>query len=313
MTVGEWHAFDGSSGVLMPSLDDQLRAYGRRIQQDVSPTPEQQERPGPGETYRGSTRWSRRTGWFLVAAATAAALVITASVLPVRSGSDIMNRKGSGLVVGICLVVGECDGGGGDEPPNTTPSSTVVITPLFSDDNSGAIEPGTYVVDRLGTPIQVTIPEGWSRYQDFAINGPNQSFLAFFDIVAVSADACQWWTNGTKTIGRSVDDLVTALRAQLNTVATTPELLEIDGYRGVKLTVEEPPNFDVRTCDEGSRMGWKDRSGNIIPIVNAGGLNAVMALDLDGERGVITYGSYEPPTAQTTSQLNAMVASLRIG
>lgn len=228
-----------------------------------------------------------------------------------------MNRKASGFALGVCLFVGGCTSDTDGDPSRTTPTtaatSTVAPAPLFFPGNSSVIEPGTYEVDRLGTPIHVTIPAGWTRFQDFAISGSDERFMAFFDIIAVSADACEWRTNGTKDIGRSVDDLVTALQAQLNTVTTTPEPLQVSGFTGQKLAVEAPPDLDVGTCDEGARVGWKDKSGNIVPIANAGGLNVVMALDLDGQRGVITYGAYQPMTEQTKAQLDAMVASLKIG
>ena len=246
----------------------------------------------------------------------AAALLITASLLPIRSERDIMNRKGSGLVVGVCLVVGGCSGGGGNSPATSAPTTTsppVATSGLFDGGNSSAVEPGTYVVDRLEVPIQVTVPAGWTRFETFAISGPNESFMAFFDIVGVSLDSCAWEQNGgPKIIGRTVDDFVTALQAQKNTVATPPEPVEISGYSGTKLAVERPPDVDVTTCDQGARVGWKDRSGNVVPIVDEG-LNAVMAFDLDGQRGVITYGSYKPLSDETRAELDAMVASLKIG
>lgn len=182
--------------------------------------------------------------------------------------------------------------------------------PLFA--KAGPIAPGTYTVDRLGTPIEITVPAGWSTYSDFNIDGVGDSFLAFFDITEVPADACRW-EQSRRDPGPSVDDVVSAMTTQQNSEVTAPQPRDLDGHRGVYLEIQKPATYDLTMCDEQSLIGWFDREAGMIPTVGHGALNAMWVLDLNGKRGVITWGYYGVPSEQTKAEILGMVQSLSIG
>jgi len=306
----------------MADLEDQLRAYGQQLRQDRV-VPEVPEGPTPSMPELPAQVRPRAYRWFLVAAATAAVVAAASLMAPaaLREG-DLMNRKSSGVVLGFCLVTVACTNNAVGSDPTTSDSPTTQVSstataptgsvppPLF--ENAGDIEPGTYTVDRFGTPIQVTVPAGWVSSPDYyAVGGQDSSFLAFPDITEVRTDSCQY-VDKSVAIGPTVDDLVTALVAQENTDTTDPRPIELDGFTGVELDVSSPPAIDVKTtCYGGSRGVWSDGSTDVDGTV--GTPVTVRVLDLNGRRAVIVSGSYEPMSDQVRAEMTAMVDSLEIG
>jgi len=162
------------------------------------------------------------------------------------------------------------------------------------------------------TPIELTVPKFWYRFASFALSGDGDSFVAFFDIAQVPTDACKWEQSKT-AIGPTVQDLVTALTTQQNTVATTPEPRDLDGHPGVYLEVRQPVGLDLQNCDLQYAVGWFDRVGNEVPTVGSDGFNAIWAVDLgDGQRVVITWGSYQPLSDKQRAVVQSIVDSLTI-
>ena len=181
---------------------------------------------------------------------------------------------------------------------------------MMSSTVSAWSNPGHTEVNRFATPIELTVPKFWYRYASFALSGDGDSFVSFFDIAYVPTDACKWEESKT-AIGPTVDDLVTALTTQQNTVATTPEPRDLDGHRGVYLEVRQPADLDLQNCDLQYAIGWFDRVGNEVPTVGPDGFNAIWAVDLgDGQRVVITWGSYQPLSDKQRAVVQSIVDSL---
>lgn len=300
----------------MTDLRDQLRTYGRQIQDDLEaqpPRPDAAPDAPPDELARRRPRRGRQS-WLLIAAGTALIALITSGLFPsARLKESPLNKNASAWVVGLCLVAG-CTATGAENPPTVSnpASSQDPASPGDIFDGAGMIEPGTYRVNRFGTPLEVTVPKFWTRYESFALEGDGGSFVAFFDISEVPTDACRW--SETKTpIGPTVDALVTALTGQQNSVTTTPEPRDLDGHRGVYLEIEQSPGLDAQSCEYQSAVGWFDRAGNEVPTVGPNGFNAVWALDLgDGQRVVITWGAYEPLSDEQMANVVSVVDSLRV-
>jgi len=224
-------------------LHDLLRAYGRQIEQDLKALPERSGDPAGSPSEQPAERRTRRAGrssWMLIAATIALIALVTSLLFPsaLLEGSP-MNRKATGWVLGLCLMAG-CTSTVDDSTPtigSATPTSAPSTAPspdVF--DGVGMVEPGRYRVNRFGTPIELTVPKFWYRFASFALSGDGDSFVAFFDIAQVPTDACKWEQSKT-AIGPTVQDLVTALTTQQNTVATTPEPRDLDGHPGVYLEV----------------------------------------------------------------------------
>ncbi len=305
----------------MTDLNEQLRAYGRQVEQDVNGPPADGGPPTADDLGRhpahGRTHRRGPHSWLLIAAITALIALIASGLFPSASlvKESPLNRNSSAWVLGLCLVTAGCTAT--DDPPasvTTTPPTidTTTSTPPDIFDGTGMIEPGTYRVNRFGTPIEVTMPKFWTRYESFALNGDGGSFVAFFDVSEVPADACRW-ADTKAPIGPTVDALVTALTGQQNSVTTTPEPRDLDGHPGMYLEIAQPAGLDVQACQYQSAIGWFDRVGNEVPTVGPNGFNAVWALDLgDGQRVVITWGGYDPLSEQQMANVVGVVDSLRV-
>ena len=300
-------------------LEDMLRAYGRQVEQDLKALPDRSVDTAEAPCDHHAERRTRRPGgssWMLIAATIAFIALVTSLLFPsaLLEGSP-MNRKATGWVLGLCLMAG-CTSTVDDSTPtigSATPTSAPSTAPspdVF--DGVGMVEPGRYRVNRFGTPIELTVPKFWYRYASFALSGDGDSFVSFFDIAHVPTDACKWEESKTP-IGPTVQDLVTALTTQQNTVATTPEPRDLDGHPGVYLEVRQPADLDLQKCDLQYAVGWFDRVGNEVPTVGSDGFNAIWAVDLgDGQRVVITWGSYQPLTDQQRAVVQSIVDSLTI-
>ena len=301
-------------------LKDLLRAYGRQIERDLKALPERSRDTAQAPLDQDDERRTPRPGnssWMLIAAAIALITLVTSPLFPAAFLEESpMNRKATGWALGLCLM-GGCTSTVEDGTPTigsaTSPSESTTA-PALRDvfDGSGMVEPGVYWVNRFATPIELTVPKFWYRYSSFALNGDGDSFVAFFDISHVPTDACRWEESKT-AIGPTVQDVVTALTTQQNTVATTPEPRDLDGHPGVYLEVHQPANLDVQNCDVQSAVGWFDRVGNEVPTVGPNGFNAIWAVDLgDGQRVVITWGSYQPLSDKQRAVVQSIVESLTI-
>jgi hypothetical protein len=300
-------------------LNDLLRAYGRQIEQDLKALPERSGDPAGSpsdQLAERRTRRAHRSSWMLTAATIALIALVTSLLFPsaLLEGSP-MNRKATGWVLGLCLMAG-CTSTVENSTPtigSATPTSAPSTAPspdVF--DGVGMVEPGRYRVNRFGTPIELTVPKFWYRFASFALSGDGDSFVAFFDIAQVPTDACKWEQSKT-AIGPTVQDLVTALTTQQNTVATTPEPRDLDGHPGVYLEVRQPAGLDLQNCDLQYAVGWFDRIGNEVPTVGSDGFNAIWAVDLgDGQRVVITWGSYQPLSDKQRAVVQSIVDSLTI-
>ncbi|MGS0686000.1 hypothetical protein ACVBEQ_12775 [Nakamurella sp. GG22] len=318
----------------MTDLEKQLRGYGRQIENDLGAGASEGSAPAqvtrleaPPWSKSGSRRSSGRSAWVAVAAATAA-VSVTASLLlgPTTPEEGSMNNKTSGAAVGICLFAAGCTSGaqGADtsatvagQPAaptsavSSSQSSTGGLPGLF--DEAGEVTPGTYQVDLVGTPVQITVPAGWSRFEDFALEGPDSSYFAFFDVEDTYKDGCNW-DKGKAGIGPTVDDLVTGLQAEKGLKTSAPEPLTVDGFTGRQLiTTTDPAIKDFSSYYLGDFAVWTVVPNRQIGKQQPGEKTTTWILDLDGRRGVITTGSPGSMTDATRTQVQGMLSSLKLG
>ena len=195
-------------------------------------------------------------------------------------------------------------------PETPKPTTTVSGPPaprLF--DKEDPVEAGTYVVDKFGEPMHVTVPAGWSTFGDFALLSPEGfelGYLSFWDVDDVNLDACHW--NGRAKVGSSVDDLVAGLVGQLGMDVSEPTAIEVDGRAGQSLTLS-PADVDPATCDEGTISPWFEADGDSRFYASPAETETVWVLDVDGHRAVITAGSVLGMTPTTRSQLDDILTS----
>lgn len=224
-------------------------------------------------------------------------------------------------------------GGGQSASPNPTPTSTPTPTaaasaavpefPGVSDD----VAPGTYLW-RAGaaTPADITftVPAGWmSRY---AIphkdrGGPGEIAIGNWIIANVYADPCQWQGSLLDpAVGPTVDDLATALVAQKGRNATAPTDVTLGGYPAKRVELSIPADLDRATCDGGVIRTWEaPREDSFLDNetqnlgMHPGQLNVVYIVDVNGERLVIDTWHMPGTSAADLAELEAILASMRIG
>jgi hypothetical protein len=199
-----------------------------------------------------------------------------------------------------------------DAPTTTTTAAQAApAPPLFG--QTGALAAGTYLVDKFGTPLHVTVPAGWTTFGDFALMSPEgfeAGYLGFWDVDDVNLDACHW--NGRANVGPSVDELVAGLVGQLGMDVTAPTAIEVDGRAGQAVTLS-PADVDPATCDEGTVSPWFEADGDSRFYAAPGETETVWIVDLDGHRAVLNAGSVVDVAPATRAQLDDMLASIRIG
>lgn len=240
--------------------------------------------------------------------------------------------KRSGLV-GFCLIIAGCTSGGdggGAPTPSVSPSPSVSSSPASSPaqpSDGGALPtlvggappndievvPGTYTVGDLGAPVEVTVPPGWAAFDETVLHGPEGASVAFVSGEWMTyKDPCNWVT-GQQQVGPTVDDLVTALVAQEPTVNEPPRPITMGGYSGTELVISTPPGLDIATCYTGEYVYLIDDLHRQTYAEKGGVPQTFWVLDLNGERGIISFWSSATASEATKAQLAAVVDSIKIG
>ena len=109
----------------------------------------------------------------------------------------------------------------------------------------GSLEPGTYLVRPFdGNPLTwtVTVPAGWSAFDDWAIVGPEMpgnvgTALVMADKIGVPVDSCR--PDGTPAAA-TVDDFIASVEARGDWVVSEPADIAVGGYTGRRIDVELP-------------------------------------------------------------------------
>ena len=239
-------------------------------------------------------------------------------------------------IVGINLS-SRSDGFGG-VGPSPTPGATPTSTPTARADASAdvpefpgvsdGVAPGTYSW-RAGVAspadITFTVPAGWtSRYAipNKDRGGPGEIAVGNWIIANVYTDPCQW--QGAllvPVVGPTVDDLAAALVAQKGRNASTPTDVTLGGYPAKRIELSIPADLDRATCDEGVIRTWvapgEDAAHSTPDTENlgmhSGQLNVVYIVDVNGERLVIDTWHMPGTSAADLAELDAILASMRIG
>jgi hypothetical protein len=201
------------------------------------------------------------------------------------------------------------------QPAAVTPA-TVAVTPGASTATPTAgpvtdlLTGGRYMFSAGGVPIEATGPDGWVGYPSWALDGPKPVRadaptgigISFFTANGLYSDPCHWDVAGTGgadvgdvAVGPTVDDLVTALRANTFYTSSAARQLTIDGYTGQELELQLPDD-PFTECD--NETG--DDFGHAF-VFSGSGLYAqgpanrwhLYILDVEGTRLIAVILSYE--------------------
>jgi hypothetical protein len=265
---------------------------------------ETEHRPAGDEP--GSSRHRRSPAQWLLVAVAAATVAVVSTLLVGARGDD-------------------------DKPVDTaTAAPTTAATPAPAQDvpdvpgpSNPQAEPvpdvmtgGRYLFRPLPEVGPLTIaatgPDHWVGYRSWAMDGPDPVRasaptgigIAFMYADGVYNDPCHWdllgngqeGQPGEVAVGPTVDDLVTALRANTFYTSTAATPVTIDGYAGQELELQLPPG-PFTTCDKTPG----DADGHAFVFSGKAGLYAqgpanrwhVFILDVEGTRLLAVVLSYE--------------------
>ena len=234
-----------------------------------------------------------------------------------RPKARVHSLVGSLMIVAAALAACSSDADNtqpGGSGPTSTPDPTSTATPV---PDSGAMEPGTYVVT-IGTAfdtayrITISVPGGWEGYDGWAVAGPAGMGVGFWNVDNVYADPCRW--QGTlldPPVGPRVDDLVAALANQPRRHASTPTEVAVDGFAGKQIELTVPAS--TADCHEGEFRSWTEQ-----PPVGGASYHMpsehdlLWIVDVDGDRLVIDAEFLPGTSAQDRAELLQVVNSVRI-
>jgi len=170
----------------------------------------------------------------------------------------------------------------------------------------------------------VTVPAGWvSVWDGMGIRKhyeqPNEvtAVHMWSPGLAVFADACHS-ADSEERIGPTVDDLISALQAQENSVLADPVDATIAGIDGTRLELSSPAGLDLAQCSlEGFLQVWKadgggwnnvgsDGSASIVYVADTPAGRLHLATDVLNDRGA----SNPAATAADNAEREAIWASL---
>jgi hypothetical protein len=216
------------------------------------------------------------------------------------------------------------------EPPPATP--TALLTPDAADtvrdlaSVSGALAAGTYRLnlDPSGPaelpPILITVPEGWSRYANWALFADPQDAeggtddniaLMFWDVGGVYGHPCS--SRGTLfDPGPTVDALAAALVDIPLRNATVPTDVTVDGYAGKYLEWSVPGEADFSECDTNDYVSWTAKGWASERYQQAPGqVDQLWIVGVEGVRLVINAFYMPWTTGADREELQEVVESIR--
>ena len=138
------------------------------------------------------------------------------------------------------------------------------------------------------------------------------AYVSFLDIQYVYRDSCDYLDNAAP-VGPTVDDLVAAVVAQKNTVVTPSRgRSSWAATRESSSRVARPPIWTPPRATAERRSLWGETPQfGVYGGHEPGAVVTMWILDIDGKRGVITFGSNHVMSAEVQAQLDAMVDSMQ--
>ena len=233
------------------------------------------------------------------------------------------------LAIGIQLLGPPAPGGVGGAPsatPSPTPGPSVAAP---SSAPEGLLPEGSHVLSDGGTidglptlPITVTIPapDWYGEPGDRILTkndnsaAPNGAgMIVFFGELYVYGDPCEWSTTRPDAPATTVDELVSALAAQVSRDATAPVDITLGGYAGKSITLHVPDDAVFSECDRDTFGSWGVPGADLTPFryhQDPGQIDEVWAVDVDGVLTVIDWAYYAGTPTEHVDELRAIIESI---
>jgi hypothetical protein len=240
-----------------------------------------------------------------------------------------MRWRPSLLVALLAAGLAGC-GGGADASRDThrsdsAPSSSLRSLPGAGDETPVPIEAGTYLLPRSAWSVAgltVTFADGWTVQHGhvFAQHADEADELGFYAVVVdeVFADACRGEGGTTRSAGRTVADLVAALRGQTGGAAVSEPVTTTLGGRPVtRLDLRIPKDLDVTKCQMASYgftglQVWHSEPADKYFVLLPGALASVYVVDVKGKRQVFLAQVGDRASAEDRAELRAALDSIHV-
>lgn len=188
--------------------------------------------------------------------------------------------------------------------PTASPSPTVAPLPP----EGQALPPGRYSLLVPGADVRValTVEDGWTSGTYFIVG--NTKLVSFWTAANVYDDICDPATGGLPTasqlpspgVGPTVDDLVAAFDAQVNTDMSPPVDVTVGGYTGKRVTMRISDPYDHCIGDDEPRPMWVDAAGEPKRGLQPGEPDTIWVVDVAGRRVVIVAYNAGGPDAKAS-------------
>ena len=186
---------------------------------------------------------------------------------------------------------------------------------------NGSLPAHDYYFRPFGPPNEsmtftITVPDGWMGFQSqgvFPVEGTGAPTGMGFGVGLIErlhSDPCKGKVGGETqrgdvVVGPSVDDLARAFGEQDGYEASSPVDVELAGWRGVRIDLQLPFEYD---CDMEVFRPWEDS----IYTQGPGDRWHLWILDVQGVRVVVLARDFAATPAADMVELMAIVDSLRI-
>jgi hypothetical protein len=187
--------------------------------------------------------------------------------LPMNSFVKLGAAVAAVLVVAVVgwNLLPKSSGPGGDPTPTPipTPIPTPTGTPVATgpvDLPDGAVVPGRYRMtlfeDASSPSVVADVPAGWQGIGGNALVSPGEDtttgiVIALIEADGLFSDPCQW-VDGRVVVGPTVDDLVTALKANTSYPSSAATPVTFGKFEGQELELQLPGDDVLSTCDRAS-------------------------------------------------------------
>ena len=191
--------------------------------------------------------------------------------------------------------------------PTAAPTAQPTPTPPPIPADGSPISPGRYAVAIPGADLkaEVTVSGDWVGWEWFISR--SEGSISFWTVSNVGTDVCAAFASAPNPpIGESVDDLVAALDAQVNSDMTVPVDVTVGGYEGKRVELRLSSALPENCSDPKVwwlSQGTQGRGGD----PGDPNSDAVYILDVDGQRVVIVV---YPSSSVTGGPVADAIASI---
>jgi hypothetical protein len=225
-------------------------------------------------------------------------------------------------VVVLSLVISGIEGVRAIEKGRSKPVDQPMGTPspMTLPLEGGALEPGSYAWDVDSLRITFDVPRGWAATGGGGVlkfgqgaAPPSGSALGFWTVDNVFINPCRSHLGLLQPpVGPTVDDLVTAIQNQQESIASKPTDITLDGHPGKHMQLLVPPRIKLADCDVGRFRRWVTPDGGERYTQGSAQHDELWIVDVHGVRLVIDISTFPGTPAADHDELEQMVASIHV-